>query len=125
MYIVSRPKPLSDGQNQTLTKKDATVYPVNGGNILTIAAPEHREYYDGDLLYIHRLNIAEEWWVSRFPHRLDLFVPDSDELYFFDTSARDSQGEFPVMCYDLMNDLIDEYASTFAEFLERLIDERS
>ncbi len=83
------------------------------------------EYDDTDLLYIHRLNKAEEWWVSRFPHRLDLFVPDSDELYFFDTSSRDEQGEFPIMCYDLMNELIDTYASTFAEFLERLIDERS
>ncbi|MFX3636138.1 MAG: SMI1/KNR4 family protein [Candidatus Pristimantibacillus sp.] len=98
---------------------------LNGGNILTIAAPEHREYFDGDLLYIHRLNKAEEWWVGRFPHRMDLFMPDSDELYFFDTSTRDKQGEFPIMCYDLMNDLIDLYASTFAEFLERLIDERS
>lgn len=27
MYIVSRPKPLSDGQNQALAKEDATVYP--------------------------------------------------------------------------------------------------
>lgn len=98
---------------------------LGDGNILAIAAPEYREYYDGDLLYIHRLNKAEEWWVGRFPHRLDLFVPDSDELYFFDTSTRDKQGEFPIMCYDLMNDLIDKYASTFAEFLERLIDERS
>jgi hypothetical protein len=52
-------------------------------------------------------------------------VPDSDEHYFFDTSTRDKQGEFPIMCYDLMNDMIDQYASTFAEFLERLIDERS
>lgn len=25
---------------------------LNGGNILVITAPEHREYYDGDLLYI-------------------------------------------------------------------------
>jgi hypothetical protein len=98
---------------------------LNGGDILTISAPEHREYADTDLLYIHRLNKAEEWWVARFPHRLDLFVPDSDELYFFDTSARDEQGEFPVMCYDLMNGIIDTYALTFAEFLEQLIDERS
>jgi hypothetical protein len=98
---------------------------LNGGGILTIAPPEYRDEYDGDLLYIHRLNKAEEWLVSRFPHRLDVFVPDSDELYYFDTSARDAQGEFPIMCYDLMNDLIDKYASTFAEFLERLIDERS
>ncbi|OUS76243.1 hypothetical protein B1748_13350 [Paenibacillus sp. MY03] len=98
---------------------------LNGGEILTIAPPEYRDEYDGDLLYIHRLNKAEEWLVSRFPHRLDVFVPDSDELYYFDTSARDAQGEFPIMCYDLMNDLIDTYASTFAEFLERLIDERS
>ncbi|UVI30268.1 SMI1/KNR4 family protein [Paenibacillus spongiae] len=98
---------------------------LGDGNILTISPPEHREYDDSDLLYIHRLNLAEEWWVSRFPHRLDLFVPDSDELYYFDTSSSDDQGEFPIMCYDLMNDLIDTYASTFAEFLERLIDERS
>ncbi|GBG07030.1 hypothetical protein PAT3040_01578 [Paenibacillus agaridevorans] len=98
---------------------------LNGGEILTIAPPEYRDEYDGDLLYIHRLNKAEEWLVSRFPHRLDVFVPDSDELYYFDTSTRDAQGEFPIMCYDLMNDLIDTYASTFAEFLERLIDERS
>ncbi|GKU77217.1 hypothetical protein L3i20_v216140 [Paenibacillus sp. L3-i20] len=98
---------------------------MSGGNILAIAAPEHRENYDGDLLYIYRLNKAEEWWLSRFPHRMDLFVPDSDELYSFDTSTRDEQGEFPIMYYDLMNDLIDKYASTFAEFLERLIDERS
>ncbi|MGW9124122.1 SMI1/KNR4 family protein [Paenibacillus chitinolyticus] len=98
---------------------------LNGGNILTITAPEHREYVDSDLLYIHRLNKEEEWLVSRFPHRLDLFVPDDDELYYFDTSSRNEQGEFPIMRYDLMNDLIETYALTFAEFLEQLIDERS
>jgi len=98
---------------------------LNGGNILAICAPEHREYDDSDLLYMHRLNKAEDWLVARFPHRLDLYVPDSDELYYFDTSSRDEDGEFAVMCYDLMNDWIDKYASTFAEFLEQLIDERS
>ena len=98
---------------------------LHGANILAICPPEHREYDDSDLLYIHRLNLPEDWWVSQFPHRIDLFVPDSDELYFFETSARDEQGEFPVMRYDLMNDLIDTYASTFAVFLERLIDEHA
>ncbi|WP_078503048.1 SMI1/KNR4 family protein [Paenibacillus selenitireducens] len=44
-------------------------------NILSIASPEHREYDDTDLLYIHRLNKAEDWWVKQFPNRLDLFVP--------------------------------------------------
>lgn len=97
---------------------------LGDGQILTLVAPEDREYTDWDLLYLHRLNLAEDWWVSRFPHRLDLFVPDSDELYYFDTSAPDEQGEFPVMRYDLMNDLIEEYAPTFAGFLEQLIDER-
>lgn len=98
---------------------------LGDGNILTIVGPEHREYDDSDVLYRHRLNLAEEWWVIQFPNRMDLFVPDSDELYFFDTSTRDEQGEFPIMRYDLMNNLIEEYASSFAEFLERLIDERS
>lgn len=97
---------------------------LGDGQILTLVAPEDREYTDWDLLYIHRLNLAEEWWVARFPHRMDLFVPDSDELYYFDTSSPDEQGEFPVMRYDLMNDLIEEYAPTFAGFLEQLIDER-
>ncbi|MCI1773221.1 MAG: hypothetical protein LKI04_04405 [Paenibacillus lautus] len=64
-------------------------------------------------------------WREQYPHRLDLFVPDEDELYFFDTSAKDEQGEFPVIRYDLMNDLIEEYAPTFAGFLEQLIDKRS
>ncbi|MFS0838738.1 SMI1/KNR4 family protein [Paenibacillus sp. 1P03SA] len=98
---------------------------LSGANILTVVSPEHREYDDSDILYLHRLNQAEEWLVSRFPHRLDLFVPDGDELYYFDTSVSDEQGEFPIMRYDLMNDLIDTYALTFAEFLEQLIDERS
>lgn len=36
-----------------------------------------------------------------------------------------TSGEFPIMCYDLMNGIIDTYALTFAEFFEQLIDERS
>lgn len=96
---------------------------LNGGNILSVCSSEHREYDDSDLLYIHRLNLAEDWWVERFTNRIDVFVPDSDELYFFDTSSSDQQGEFPIMCYDLANGLIEQYASTFAEFLEQLIDE--
>ncbi|WP_028594573.1 SMI1/KNR4 family protein [Paenibacillus assamensis] len=98
---------------------------LGDGSIQTIVASEHREYTDVDILYIHRLNMEEDWLVERFPNRLDLFIPDSDELYYFDTSSRDEQGEFPIMCYDLMNNLIDTYASTFAEFIERLIDQRS
>ena len=98
---------------------------LGSGEILTVSPPEHRELFDGDLLYLHRLNQAEDWLVSRFPHRLDIFVPDEDELYYFDTAAADPQGEFPIMRYDLINDDSERYAATFAEFLERLIDERS
>lgn len=95
-----------------------------GAHILSVGPPEHREYNDSDLIYYHRLNIEDADWREQFPHRLDLFVPDSDELYFFDTSAPDENGEFPVMCYDLMNGIIDVCAPTFADFLEMLIDER-
>ncbi|MFF2480977.1 SMI1/KNR4 family protein [Paenibacillus sp. NPDC058071] len=98
---------------------------LSGSWILKVGDPEHREYHDTDILYIHRLNLGEDWLVSRFPHRMDLFVPDSDELYFFDTSSRDEQGELPVMRYDLINDEVEQYAPTFADFLEQLIDERS
>ncbi|MCQ6563476.1 SMI1/KNR4 family protein [Paenibacillus mendelii] len=98
---------------------------LEGANILSLAPPEHREYADSDILYIHRLNQADEEWKAQFPHRVDLFVPDSDELYFWDTSTIDERGEIQIMCYDLMNGIIDTYAFTFAEFLEQLIDERS
>ncbi|KPN95971.1 SMI1/KNR4 family protein [Lysinibacillus sp. ZYM-1] len=96
---------------------------LNGGNILTLCQPEYRDIDDSDILYIHRLNLADEDWYRAYPNRLDLFVPDSDELYFFDLSAKDEHREFPVMCYDLMNDMIYQYAPTFSDFLERLLDE--
>ncbi|EAZ86766.1 SMI1/KNR4 family protein [Lysinibacillus fusiformis] len=96
---------------------------LNGGNILTVSQPEYRDIDDSDILYIHRLNLADEDWYKKYPNRLDLFVSDADELYFFDLSAKDEDGEFPVMCYDLMNDMIYEYATTFSVFLERLLDE--
>ncbi len=96
---------------------------LNGGNILTVSQPEYRDIDDSDILYIHRLNLADEDWYRKYPNRLDLFVPDADELYFFDLSVKDEDGEFPVMCYDLMNDMIYEYAATFSDFLERLLDE--
>ncbi|RJE87008.1 hypothetical protein D3P07_17700 [Paenibacillus sp. 1011MAR3C5] len=51
-----------------------------------------------------------------------LYVPDSDELYFFDTTSVNEHHEFNVMQYDLMNGIIDVYAPTFADFLEQLID---
>ncbi|GBF77404.1 hypothetical protein PA598K_05953, partial [Paenibacillus sp. 598K] len=98
---------------------------MNGGNILCIGPSEYRDLNDSDLLYIHRLNVEDADWRAQFPHRLDLFVPDADELFFFDTSKADTEGEFPVMCYDLMNADIYEYAPTFAAFLGQLIDERS
>ena len=98
---------------------------LNGGSILSIGQPAYRDINDHDILYIHRLNLADEEWCKQFPNRLDLFIPDSDKLYFFDRSSKDEHDEFPVMCYDLMNDMIYEYASSFSKFLEKLIDERS
>ncbi len=95
---------------------------LNGGNILGLAPTEHRDYADNDILYIHRLNIEDEEWCEQFPHRVDLYVPDSDELYFFDTSQVNEQGEFEIKCFDLMNGIIDTFAHSFAEFLENLLD---
>lgn len=97
---------------------------LDGSYILTLTSPEFRDISDNDLLYIHRLNVADEDWCKQHPHRLELFVPDSDDLYYFDTSSKDSDGEFKIMCYDLMNGIIYEYAPTFADFLEKLIGER-
>ncbi|WP_020617296.1 SMI1/KNR4 family protein [Paenibacillus daejeonensis] len=97
---------------------------LNGGDIFGLAPAEHRDIADNDVLYNYRLHLEDEDWRRQFPSRLDLFIPDADELFFFDTSARDEQGEFPVMCFDLINAEIFEYAPTFAAFLEQLIDER-
>ncbi len=98
---------------------------LNGGSILTIGQPAYRDIDHTDILYIHRLNLADKDWCKQYPNRLDLFVPDADELYFFNTSSKDEHGEFSVMCFDLLNDMIYEYASTFSKFLEKLMDERS
>ncbi len=98
---------------------------MNGGNILTLSLPAYRDINDTDILYIHRLNLVDEDWCRRFPNRLDIFIQDADELYFFDTSSKDKHGEFPVLCYDLMNNMIYVYVPTFSDVLESLIDERS
>lgn len=98
---------------------------LNGGWILTLDEPEHRDITDADLIYMHRLNLEDDFRKEHFPNRLDVYTPDSDEQYYFDLSSRDEQGEFPVMCHDMMNGIIDVYAPTFAAFLERLLDEHS
>lgn len=98
---------------------------LSGSHIFTLAAPEFQEIADDDLLYNYRLDIHNEHWQQNFPQSLRLFVPDSDELYFFDVSSRDEQDELKVMCFDLANGDVFEYASNFAQFLEQLIDERT
>ncbi|GAB6930844.1 hypothetical protein JCM10914A_48270 [Paenibacillus sp. JCM 10914] len=98
---------------------------LSGTGILKLGPSETRDIDDMDILYIHRLNQEDEEWRAMYPHRLDLFVPDEDELYYFDTSSSNEQGEFTVIRYDLMNGIVEEYAPSFAEFLEQLIDRRS
>jgi len=90
---------------------------LDGSYILTLTSPEFRDI----LVMIFSIFIV--------PMRLmrisvNSILIGSDELYYFDTSSKDSDGEFKIMCYDLMNGIIYEYAPTFADFLEKLIGER-
>lgn len=90
---------------------------LDGSYILTLTSPEFRDI----LVMIFSIFIV--------PMRLmrisvNSILIGSDELYYFDTSSKDSDSEFKIMCYDLMNGIIYEYAPTFADFLEKLIGER-
>ncbi|MGO4527810.1 SMI1/KNR4 family protein [Paenibacillus sp. 2TAF8] len=94
---------------------------LSGTAILTSTSSEHREYTDTDILYIYRL--ADEQ--AKQEGKLELFVPDEDMLYYFDTRSADESGEFKVMCLDYFNGEPEVYANSFAEFLEKLIDQRT
>jgi len=90
---------------------------LDGSYILTLTSPEFRDI----LVMIFSIFIVP-MWLMRIS--VNSILIGSDELYYFDTSSKDSDGEFKIMCYDLMNGIIYEYAPTFADFLEKLIGER-
>lgn len=94
---------------------------LSGTGILTITSSEHRDYTDTDILYIYRL--ADEQ--AKQEGKLELFIPDEDEYYYFDTRMADARGEFKVMRLDYFNGEPEVYADSFAEFLEKLIDQRT
>ncbi|MFK0524599.1 SMI1/KNR4 family protein [Paenibacillus illinoisensis] len=94
---------------------------LSGTEILTVAPPEDREYADTDILYIYRL--ADEQ--AKQEGKLELFIPDEDEYYYFDTRTADDRGEYKVMRLDYFNGEPEVYADSFAEFLEKLIDQRT
>lgn len=94
---------------------------LSGTEILTVAPPEDREYADSDILYIYRL--ADEQ--AKQEGKLELFIPDEDEYYYFDTRTADERGEYKVMRLDYFNGEPEVYADSFAEFLEKLIDQRT
>ncbi|WP_338539921.1 SMI1/KNR4 family protein [Paenibacillus tundrae] len=94
---------------------------LSGTGILTISPPEHREYADTDILYMYRL--ADE--DAKREGKVELFVPDEDEIYYFDIRTADENGEYKVIRLDYLNGEPEVYADSFAAFLERLIDERT
>lgn len=85
--------------------------------MLTLTSPEFRDI----LVMIFSIFIVS-MWLMRIG--VNSILIGSDDLYYFDTSSKNSDGEFKIMCYDLMNGIIYEYAPPFADFLEKLIGER-
>ncbi|MEO2258341.1 SMI1/KNR4 family protein [Paenibacillus amylolyticus] len=94
---------------------------LSGTEILTITSSEHREYTDADILYRYRLTDED----TKKEGKLELFVPDEDEYYYLDTRTADQLGEYKVMRLDYFNGEPEVYADSFAEFLEKLIDQRT
>ncbi|SFE69482.1 SMI1-KNR4 cell-wall [Paenibacillus algorifonticola] len=95
---------------------------LSGSVIFTLVPPEFKDISDSDLLYNHRLNREHDWIPQG---RLYIYVPDADEAYFFDMKAWDGQNEGEVMREDYLGGDVEVYAQSFAQFLEKLIDEHS
>ncbi|MDO3411874.1 SMI1/KNR4 family protein [Saccharibacillus sp. CPCC 101409] len=97
-----------------------------GSEVYTLAPPEYRELASDDLLYNHRLNLEDDW---RPEGRLYLFVPDTDEEFFFDVSEPvrepDAPAEYPVMRFDHLGGDAEVYADDFAGFLDRILTENN
>lgn len=100
-------------------------FTVSGSWVYTLASPAHRDIADDDLLYNYRLNIQDDW---RPAGRLYLFTPDADEEFYFDVSEPIAEPgapvEYPVMRFDHLTGDAEEYADSFAGFLEQLLKER-
>ncbi len=86
--------------------------------VFGLAEPEHRDVADDDLIYNARL--VEE---NGFPPSgmIPVYVPDSDEAFYFDTRSGLKGGEYPVLRYDYNTGTFETFSSSFAGFLVEVV----
>ncbi|PTA70984.1 MULTISPECIES: SMI1/KNR4 family protein [unclassified Stenotrophomonas] len=86
--------------------------------VFGLADAENRDVADDDLVYNARL--VEE---NGFPPEglIPIFVPDSDEAFYFDTRGGLKGGEYPVLRYDCNSGEFEFSSPSFFDFLMELV----
>jgi len=86
--------------------------------VFGLAEPEDRDVADDDLIYNARLVAEDGFSPSGI---LPIFVPDSDEAFYFDTRGGLKDGEYPVLRYDYNTGAFETFSSSFAGFLVEVV----
>ncbi len=86
--------------------------------VFGFADAENRDVADDDLVYNARL--VEE---NGFPPEglIPIFVPDSDEAFYFDTREGLKDGEYPILRYDYNTGEFEFSSPSFFDFLMGLV----
>ena len=86
--------------------------------VFGLADAENRDVADDDLVYNARL--VEE---NGFPPvgLIPIFVPDSDEAFYFDTCEGLKDGEYPILRYDYNTGEFEFSSPSFFDFLMELV----
>lgn len=86
--------------------------------VFGLAELEHRDMADDDLIYNARLVDG-----SGFPPSgmIPVFVPDSDEAFYFDTRGGLKDGEYPVLRFDYNTGEFEPFSESFFGFLMEVV----
>lgn len=89
---------------------------IHGEEIFSIYGDDFDNIVGGDIVYMNELNRK-----NGINSNDELVVQENDqgEVYFFDLTRCDDQGEYPIIC-DVNNDI---YSQNFIEFLIKKINE--
>lgn len=90
---------------------------LGDSSIYTILQQDFDDACGPDIVYQHRMNQRNSIAIA---NGLIVFEPESsDEIYYFDLTLPDADGEYPVMLRDLESGTQEVLAPSFAAFLER------
>jgi len=91
---------------------------VGDTQVFTLAPIEDRDIADDDLVYNTRLAVG-----NGFPPLglLPVFLPGSDEAFYFDTRGGLKEGEYPVVRFDHDEGVFHFFSPSFLEFMITLV----